>query len=100
LASITYNYTITDAMWRDCRPVYANMLKLRDEINGQLDEANLDATDSFTWARLIVSGGWRTPLVQPGASFVVAPAAGKYFEFQDTSYDTVMKVSTSGVQFG
>lgn len=97
---MTFNYTITDADWRDCRPTYANMLTMRDELNAGLDQDNIDGTSSMTWERLIVSAGFRTPAIHPGANLDINLAEDKDIEFQDASFDTMFKVGDSGVQFG
>ena len=95
---MTYNYTIVDTDWRDCRPTYANMLLMRDEVNA-LDENNIDGTSSMTWEKLIVSAGFRVSQIAPAGDLDINMAENKDIDFQEATV-TIFKVGDSGVQFG
>jgi len=97
MGTITYDYTITNSLWFDSKPVMANYNKAKDEINGGLDENNLAAASDGSIQSLEIDNGFQTPLMDHTASVEVKLAEGKDFVIYDYLSAQLFKISEGEV---
>jgi len=102
MGTITFKYTITDAKWFDATPVMANFNRIRNEINGELDENNFVNTMTPTLETLKVSEEISGSLMEPVADLILKAATNKDILFQLESAPTTkyLRIDQSGVTIG
>ena len=102
MATIIYDHTITDAKWFDATPTMGNFNKVKNAINGQLDESNFDDAMTPTLDQLQVSEEISGALIEPAGSCAFRPSEGKdiVFRLESAPATVFLRIDETGVTIG
>ena len=102
MATITYDHTITDAQWFDATPTMGNFNKVKNALNGQLDESNFDDAMTPTLNQLETSEEISGALIEPAENLVLQPSEGKdiVFRLESAPATVFLRIDETGVTIG
>ena len=100
MALINYTNTITDSSQFDATFIMQNYNNVINQINGNLNEANVNANSNPSIASLIVDDGILPIINEPVGSLTIKNEENYDFRIMDAEANVLFKCDETGVTIG
>ena len=100
MAQISYTNTITDATQFDATFIMQNYNNVINQVNGNLNEDNVNASSDLSIASLIVDDGILPITSEPVGNLVVKNEENYDFLIRDAGANILFKCDETGVTIG
>ena len=100
MAQINYTNTITNVVQFDATFIMQNFNKVSDQVNGNLNESNVNAGSNPSLTSLIVEDGILPVTVEPPGSLTIKNEENYDFLVRDAEANILLKCDETGVTVG